>query len=128
MKPLAITALALAALAGCSSNPGAGGEDAEPAPATAQVEVQEMLLFPAEVTVAVGGQVTWTNMDTIKHHLVDGSPGGANLGQIFDSDVLLAPDGFVPYSQFTVTFSAAGEVPYHCVDHPEITVGKVIVR
>ena len=118
----------LSTVAACSSEPGNAPDDASPAPLAAQVTVEQTLLSPMDVEVAIGGEVTWLNMDTEGHHLVDGAPNGSSVGQLFDSDVLLAPNGFVPFSQFSVTFSAGGEVPYHCVNHPDIMIGKVIVR
>lgn len=124
----AVGVLGLVLLVACDSEE-TSKEDAPPsAPEHARVDVESMLLLPDEVRVRAGGTVSWTNMDSVSHRLVDGSPGDAEIGTLFDSDIILAPNGFVPFSQFEVTFPTPGEIPYFCPEHPEITVGRVIVQ
>jgi len=78
--------------------------------------------IPAEVTVDVGGEVTWSNDDSAAHTV---SSGGAATG---------GPDGFFDSSLFMAgtTFSVVfddyeeGEYPYFCIVHPWMS-GMVIV-
>lgn len=69
---------------------------------------------PANVTVAVGDTVTWTNSDQISHTAT--ADGGS-----FDTGAL--GNG----ASGTVTFSNAGTFPYHCSIHPDMT-GSVVVE
>jgi plastocyanin len=100
--------------------------DAAPAPATANVSVVSGFISPVSARVAMGGRVTWTNMDGVTHHLVSGEPGGPSIGVLFDSETILE-NGFVPFSSFSVTFEAAGTFAYHCVEHP-IMRGTILVE
>lgn len=75
---------------------------------------------PAEVTIDVGSEVTWTNDDTAAHTVTSGTLEDGPDG-IFDSSLLMAGKTFVH------KFEAAGEYPYFCVVHPWM-VGMVIVQ
>jgi plastocyanin len=68
---------------------------------------------PTTATVGVGGEVTWTNTDTIPHTVTadDGS---------FDSGIMM------PGDTFTWRFDQAGSVPYRCILHPGM-IGAVDV-
>lgn len=128
-----LAALALAALAGCSGGsptapPGGGGPtqggngDAGggPAPATADVVVGNDFFRPAEVTVAVGGTVTWTwtNTGSIPHSVESlGSPG-------FTSSEIQAGNG----STYRVTFTEPGTYQYDCAVHGRAMTGTIVVR
>ena len=69
---------------------------------------------PAELDVAVGTTVTWTNSDSTAHTTTsDGA--GWNSGTL------------QPRAQFSTTFSTAGTFRYHCSIHPDM-VGSVVVR
>ncbi|HTH01838.1 MAG TPA: cupredoxin domain-containing protein [Vicinamibacterales bacterium] len=69
---------------------------------------------PAELDVAVGTTVTWTNTDSTAHTTTsDGA--GWNSGTL------------QPRAQFSTTFSNAGTFRYHCSIHPDM-VGTVVVR
>src|SRR6185295_16193338 len=62
---------------------------------------------PAELDVALGATVTWTNTDSIAHTTTsDGA--GWNSGTL------------PPRGQFSTTFSTAGTFPYHCAIHPDM--------
>lgn len=66
---------------------------------------------PFEVTVDVGGEVTWSNDDSVAHtvtagNIVDGPSG------VFDSGLFMAG------TTFSYTFEAPGEFPYFCMVHP----------
>jgi plastocyanin len=133
-KTFAYAAGCLALLVACSSKSSSpdsnedAGADAPFAPESASVSVELMLMVPEEVRVKAGGTVSFLNMDSIAHRLVDGTPGDAEAGAVFDSDVILAPNGFVPFSQFEVTFPDPGVVSYSCTEHPNVTKGRVIVQ
>jgi len=77
--------------------------------------------LPNEVTVDVGGEVTWSNDDSAAHTVTSGTPeSGDEVGALFDSGLLLAGS---PFSQ---TFDEAGTVDYFCIVHPWMQ-GVVIV-
>ena len=78
---------------------------------------------PSEVTVDVGGEVTWSNDDTAAHTVTSGdlSADPDNVGADFDSSLFMAG------KTFSHKFDAAGEYPYFCMVHPWM-VGKVIVQ
>ena len=69
---------------------------------------------PANLTVAVGDTVTWTNSDQISHTAT--ADGGS-----FDTGSLSNTESG------TVTFSTAGSFPYHCSIHPNMT-GTITVE
>ena len=74
-------------------------------------EVTRECFIPADVTVDVDGEVTWSNDDTAAHTVTSGTaedgPDGA-----FDSSLLM------PGTTFSHTFDMAGEYRYFCVVHP----------
>ena len=70
--------------------------------------------IPAELRVAPGTTVTWTNTDSISHTSTSDAEG-------WDS-VIVAPG-----RQFSFAFQTAGTFPYHCAIHPGM-VGTVVVR
>ncbi len=78
------------------------------------VAIQNFAFSPDPVTVNVGDSVTWTNNDNVPHTATadDDSFDTGNLDN-GGSD--------------SITFNTAGEFPYHCEVHPEMT-GTVIVQ
>ena len=76
--------------------------------------------IPAEVTVDVGGVVTWSNDDSAAHTVTSGAPGEGPDGT-FDSSLFMAG------TTFSHTFDEAGEYDYFCIVHPWMT-GKVQVN
>jgi len=92
----------------------AGVVAAPSTPATAEVTIDNFSFSPAELKVAVGTTVTWTNRDDIPHTVV-------STDKVFKSKVLDTSE------TFSFTFSAAGTFPYFCSLHPKMT-GRVIVR
>ena len=75
--------------------------------------------IPADVTVDVGGDVTWTNDDTAAHTVTSGTAEGGPDGH-FDSSLFMAGNSF------TVTFEEEGVFDYFCMVHPWM-VGTVTV-
>ena len=67
--------------------------------------------IPYEVTVDVGGVVTWSNDDSAAHTVTAGSAGDGPSG-VFDSSLFMAG------TTFSHTFEAEGEFPYFCMVHP----------
>ena len=88
------------------STPVAAAEDA------AAVTIQGFKYDPAEITIPVGGSVTWTNEDAAPHTATgDGLQSGTmNLGD-----------------EFTQTFDEAGTFDYHCEFHAQMN-GTVVVE
>jgi len=75
--------------------------------------------IPADITIAVGETVTWSNDDTAAHTVTSGSATDGPDGN-FDSSLFLAG------ATFDHTFDTAGEFPYFCMVHPWM-VGSVMV-
>lgn len=89
------------------------GDDAEDAsqtgaPDAAEVEIERSRYEPPAVTVAVGGEVTFTNLDAATH-TVTAKPGGSGS---FDSGDLAES------ASFSQTFDTAGTYRYICEIHP----------
>ena len=69
---------------------------------------------PASLQVAAGTEVTWDNQDSLVPHRIASDDGS------FDSEDLHQDD------RFSHTFDAAGEYPYHCAIHSQMT-GTIVV-
>jgi predicted secreted protein with PEFG-CTERM motif len=78
--------------------------------------------IPHEVTIDVGGEVTWSNDDTAAHTVTSGSASDGPDG-LFDSSLFMAG------ATFSVKFDdyAPGEYDYFCMVHPWME-GIVIVQ
>lgn len=80
--------------------------------------------IPYQVSVDVGGEVTWMNNDGMAHTVTSG------LTPFFDGD---GPSGvfdsglFMSQTSFSHKFDSAGEFPYYCIVHPWME-GLVIVQ
>ena len=78
--------------------------------------------MPNEVTVDVGGEVTWTVDDSAAHTVTSGTPADADsVGAMFDSGLLMID------ATFSYTFEEEGSVDYFCIVHPWMQ-GMVIVQ
>jgi plastocyanin len=77
------------------------------------VSIANFAFDPAELAVATGTEVTWTNDDQAPHTVT--ADGGE-----FDSGTL------EPGDTFSVAFEANGPVTYACMIHPEMT-GTIVV-
>jgi len=85
-----------------------------PAPnSTTTVNIHDRTFDPAELNVAPGTTVTWTNGDTEAHTVT------ADNG-LFDSGVL------EPGQSYSAWLGGTGTVAYHCEIHPDMT-GSVVV-
>jgi len=86
------------------------------APVSATIAIDNFTFSPAEVTVAAGAEVTWTNRDDIPHLVVDaGNP------RQFKSAPLDTGD------HFSFVFAHPGTYHYFCALHPHMQ-GTVVVR
>ena len=83
-------------------------------------ETTSQCFIPHEVTVDVGGEVTWSNDDSAAHTVTAGSAADGPSG-VFDSSLFMAG------TTFAHTFEAVGEFPYFCIVHPWME-GLVIVQ
>jgi len=64
-------------------------------PSSNEIIIQGMAFSPAEMSVAVGTTVTWTNKDAVAHTVTSGAPGAVS-GQ-FDSGNI-SPNGNFTFS------------------------------
>jgi amicyanin len=85
------------------------------APASSQpVRIDNFSFTPAEITVAPGTTVTWTNGDDIPHTVA--ATNKAFRSKVLDSE-----------QDYSFTFTAPGTYEYFCSLHPHMQ-GKVIVK
>ncbi len=70
---------------------------------------------PANVQVAPGDTVTWTNADTASHTATSGKPSDNTTGTVFDSSLVKAG------GTFAHKFTDAGTFNYFCQVHPWMT-------
>jgi plastocyanin len=101
-------------IAGMGRGAGNFAANAQQKPETVEVKIDNFSFGPAELTVAAGTTVTWTNRDDIPHTVV-------STDKIFKSKVLDTDE------KFSYTFTQAGSFPYFCSIHPKMT-GKVVVK
>jgi len=94
----------LLALAGC----------ARQQPVVHRVAIRGMTFVPAQVQVARGDRVEWTNEDLVPHTVTA-------VDLRFDSSVIPAAAGWA------WTADSTGAIPYACRLHPEMR-GSVTVR
>jgi amicyanin len=87
--------------------------NADTAP-VATVTMDHNAFIPAEITVAPGTTVTWTNTEAMPHTVVD-------QNKAFRSKTLMKD------ASFSFTFTTAGDYDYLCSIHPFMK-GKVIVK
>ena len=106
---------ATAAGAAQEATPGAADTGAEAAAESLAVEIKDFAFNPAEVTVPVGGSITWTNQDTAPHTATG-----------LDREALQS--GTIESGQsFTQTFETAGTIEYFCEFHPNMK-GSIVVE
>jgi plastocyanin len=107
---LIVTAVVLASFAGV----GSAVACSPPAPRAHTVEIRNFAFAPAEVTVAPGDTVVWTNGDFVPH-----TATGRN--DRWDSRAISAN------GSWRYVAPAPGRYEYYCVFHPGMTA-VVIVR
>jgi plastocyanin len=120
--------LASVTLVSCSDDDNGSPTEPPPAPSTVAVTVGNIFFQsdrnstqnPALDTVAVGGAVTWTwvNTGSTPHNVESqGSPS-------FQSSTVQTGDG----ATYTLTFGTAGTYQYDCVVHGSAMSGTIVVR
>jgi amicyanin len=119
MRRIVSTAVLIATTFGVAFaglRPGAGSltAAAQQKPDVTEVKIDNFSFGPAELKVAVGTTVTWTNRDDIPHTAV-------STDKTFKSKVLDTDE------KFSFTFSKPGTYEYFCSIHPKMT-GKVVVQ
>jgi plastocyanin len=80
-----------------------------------EVSMEGIQFDPAEVTVAVGDTVTWTNNDSVDHDVTADSFSSGEAGGLAGGDT------------FEHTFDEAGSFDYVCTVHPGME-GTVVVE
>jgi plastocyanin len=121
----ALLAFALAACANTASETTDAGEPSQApeseAPASeaageaTRVTIDGSAFDPAELTVAVGTEVTWENADSFAHTVTEGTDGQAADDPIVDEEI--AQDGTV-----SVTFDEPGTYEITCEIHPSMNM------
>ena len=71
------------------------------------VDIKDFAFNPAQITVPVGGSVTWTKADTVPH---------TATGQ---DRAVLQSGAIAPGESFTQKFDTAGTFDYFCEFHAE---------
>jgi plastocyanin len=80
-----------------------------------KISIQNMMFTPSQITIAKGGEVTWTNNDSTAHTVT--SDTGNELGS---GDIQ-------PGSTYSHTFNQTGSFQYHCSIHPSMR-GTIVVK
>jgi plastocyanin len=91
---------------------------ADDAAATGQdvpVDIRDFAFSPNPVDIAVGDTVTWTNQDQVPHTATAEDRSVLQSGTIS------------PGASFSQVFETAGEFPYFCEFHPNMT-GTIVVQ
>lgn len=94
--------------------PAPGGQTASVSIPVDAEDLGNRAYVPADLEVAVGTTVTWTNTDSTSHTSTSNAPG-------WDSGIV------APGRTFTAELRTAGTFAYHCAIHPGM-VGRVTVR
>ena len=104
-----------AAEAAQEATPVAADAGADAAAESLAVDIKDFAYNPPELTVPVGGSVTWTNNDTAPHTATGLDREALQSGAI------------APGASFTHTFDAAGTIEYFCEFHPNMK-GSIVVE
>ena len=88
---------------------------ADAAAESLSVEIKDFAFNPPQITVPVGGSVTWTNNDTVPH---------TATGQ---DRAVLQSGAIAPGESFTQKFDTAGTFDYFCEFHANMK-GSVVVQ
>ena len=124
MKTLAIGSffVLFAIIAGVSGMPAAFGDHptatvSVPAgTGVAGCEQNNECYIPYDVSIDVGGEVTWMNDDTVPHTVTSGTIE-VGVDGLFDSSLFMAGESF----SFKFDDFEPGEYPYFCMVHPWMT-------
>jgi plastocyanin len=107
-----VVALAgLLVLAGCAATPSGPTGGTGTTSGAVAVSLQNLAFNPAQIDVAVGGTVTFTNSDTVEHNIA---------GDTWSSGPM------APGATFSQTFATAGSFPIRCTIHPSMTANVTV--
>ena len=109
-RVLAALALSLA-LVGCGGSDGGSAATSESGGGAAQsatVTMADLKYSPDDVTIAAGGEVSWTNEDDAPHTVT------------FEDDAVTSSEQMQQGDTFKTTFDEAGAFAYVCAIHPEM--------
>lgn len=87
----------------------AGGAAAPAAGSTKSVDAMGYKFSPADLTIAVGDTVTWTNHDTAPHNIV-----------VTDGPEKFTSPTLQTGQTYSHTFTQAGKYSYYCAIHPDM--------
>ncbi|MDB5166841.1 MAG: plastocyanin [Candidatus Saccharibacteria bacterium] len=79
------------------------------------INITNMMFTPSQITVPVGGTVTWTNNDTTAHTVTIDHGNGPHS------------DPIAPGGTYSFTFTKAASYQYHCSIHPSMR-GTIVVK
>ena len=74
-----------------------------PGSSTPGCEDTNSCFIPNPVTVELGTIVTWENTDTAAHTATSGTPGGDDVGAVWDSSLIMNREGMNTFSYTTDT-------------------------
>lgn len=106
---------------------GGGGDEAQD---EVTIEMTDALKFsPEQVTIKVGGTITWENPSTVVHTAT------ADPDKVADADHVSLPDGAEPWDSgfvqpgdsFSHTFTEPGTYEYVCIPHEGVGMAGTIV-
>jgi plastocyanin len=78
-----------------------------------RIDMTAMAYAPAELTVAPGSTVVWTNRDIVPHSVTA-------VGRQFDSGSV------APAAEWSLTVKERGRLPYTCLFHPGMKATLVV--
>ena len=105
MKKTLFLLFAVLLLFGCTQSPPSGNSDNnQPQTGTVTVEIRDFKFVPADLQIAKGTTVKWTNFDVAPHT--------ATSAGNFDSGTLQQGQSY------SFTFNNAGAFDYICTVHP----------
>jgi plastocyanin len=97
------------------ATPGTADSGADAAAESLAVEIKDFAFNPPEITVPVGGNVTWTNQDNAPHTATGLDREALQSGTIATGE------------SFTQAFETAGTIEYFCEFHPNMK-GSIVVE
>jgi len=92
-----------------------------PGSSTPGCEETNSCFIPNPVTVDLGTIVTWSNTDTAAHTASSGTAAGGDMGEVWDSSLIMAG------GSFSYTTDTVGSFDYFCMVHPWMA-GTLIVE
>lgn len=126
-----ISLVAIAALSACSSDASTPTADKEKT--STEVTIEHIAFAPSELTVDVGSEVIWTNLDDqVTHTVTSGKAGdkgipGVNEGRPNRPDGLFDGELGGADATFSFSFDEPGTYDYFCEVHPVMT-GTIVVQ